>query len=239
MIWFACKQCNKVFNRPAEQAGTLVFCACGAANRVPWESTVAAPESPAEPGGAALPREEQPLRMSPLDEDDDWLRRRTQDRRRPRREVVHPDPAYCFNHSEIASQQTCADCGVGFCTACVISLQGQTLCGPCKNFRLRSLQRPSQVSALAIVALALGLVAAPMGLFCFSSMMMAGKVPVLGYMGTLFPLLTLVMGFLALKQIESNPRLGGRALAITAVLISLVAAYLTVAWVEVLRRQLT
>ena len=43
MIWFACKQCGKRHSRAESSIGTLIFCECGQANTVPWESTVEAP----------------------------------------------------------------------------------------------------------------------------------------------------------------------------------------------------
>src|ERR1700730_18686293 len=46
MIWFACKLCGNKQSRSDEQAGSLVFCTCGQANRVPWESDPAAQEAP-------------------------------------------------------------------------------------------------------------------------------------------------------------------------------------------------
>ena len=46
MIFFACKQCGKRFERPNQAAGTLLFCPCGAGTHVPWESTLPAEEVP-------------------------------------------------------------------------------------------------------------------------------------------------------------------------------------------------
>src|SRR5262245_43586005 len=56
MIWFPCKTCGKKHKRPDEAAGSLVFCSCGEANRVPWESTTTADEVPTEaPPAPATP----------------------------------------------------------------------------------------------------------------------------------------------------------------------------------------
>ena len=42
------------------------------------------------------------------------------------------------------------------------------LCGPCKNFRLRSLSRPPKLSVMAILGLIVGLVGGPIAL-CLGS----------------------------------------------------------------------
>ena len=46
MIWFTCKKCGKTHNRPDTAAGTMIFCACGNGNTVPWESTASEPATP-------------------------------------------------------------------------------------------------------------------------------------------------------------------------------------------------
>src|SRR5438874_9786727 len=116
MIWFACKQCGQRHSRPDDAAGTVVFCDCGKGNRVPWTSTE--PADVPEPSAAER-------------EDNDRPRRR-------RGPAERRDRGYCLNHPDTASEQTCADCGEGFCADCVVTLQGEVLCGPCKNFRIRS-----------------------------------------------------------------------------------------------------
>ena len=140
MIWFACKQCGKRHGRPDEAAGTVVFCDCGQGIRVPWTSTESAdgPEPPA------------------TQREDEWDR--PQRRLQP---AARHDPNYCLNHPDTASQHTCADCGEAFCADCVVALQGEMLCGPCKNFRIRSLHRPARPSGLAIGSLILGLIGGP------------------------------------------------------------------------------
>src|SRR6267378_4792578 len=140
MIWFACKQCGKRHGRPDEAAGTVVFCDCGQGNRVPWTSTEST-------GGSESPADER---------EDKWDR--PQRRRQP---AARHDPNYCLNHPDTASQHTCADCGEAFCADCVVALQGEMLCGPCKNFRIRSLHRPARPSGLAIGSLILGLIGGP------------------------------------------------------------------------------
>lgn len=199
MIWFVCKQCSKPMKRAENAAGSLVFCECGQANRVPWESTLI---PPSEPDAEESPAEE-PARP----------------RRSRRPEFVPRDPAYCFNHQEIASQQTCADCDEHFCSACVVTLQGITLCGPCKNFRLAKLQRSRSVSGLAIGSLAVGLAGGPFGC-CLSTMGLGndsefrGFAAIFALASMLLPAIALALGFLALREIGRNPRVGGQALAI-------------------------
>ena len=61
--------------------------------------------------------------------------------------------------------QACADCKEPFCAGCLVAFQGQSICGPCKNFRLRRLQRPARVSVLAILAPLLSLGAGGFWLF--------------------------------------------------------------------------
>jgi hypothetical protein len=210
MIWFACKKCGKAHKRPEEAIGTLVFCTCGEGNRVPWENTITPPEEPPEP--------EAP-RVDPapaVEEEEDRPRRRPRRREEPRR-----DPAYCFNHEDQPSEQTCADCGEAFCSACVVTLQDRVLCGPCKNFRIRGLQRPKQVPALAVLALVAGLASGPLS-FCLTVPIFnpqTGGQPALALGlsvgGLLLPLGALVLGAFALREIETKPHTGGRGTAVT------------------------
>jgi hypothetical protein len=217
MIWFACKDCGKRHQRPVEAAGTLVFCSCGAGNRVPWESTVTPPEQPDEPvpavptGGAGRAAEEE--------EADDRAPRR---RRGP--EPRSRDPAYCLNHPDDASVKTCDDCHEAFCERCVVPLQGRTLCGPCKNFRLRSAQRPLQPSALAILSVVVGVVSGPPGLCLLGGLVTpdagAGMATFFGIAGILLPLVAIGFGLGALWMLNRNPRLAGRGLAVTGMAVA-------------------
>ncbi len=220
MIRFHCNQCGKPFERSDDTAGSLVFCACGAANRVPWPSE----SLPSPPAAEASPR------RSPSGE------QRVPDFDPPRYphepEVRRRDPAYCFNHTAIPRQHTCSACGEGFCADCVVVLQGQTLCGPCKNFRIRELNRPPRVSALAIVAPILALVAGPvtyfMLLICIGSQPGASAVTSLAFVGLLCQLLAVLLAVLSLRNQANDPRLGGRALAITGLVAALTASLMTI-----------
>jgi hypothetical protein len=209
MIWFACKQCGKRQERPDSAAGSLVFCECGQGNRVPWESTVEAPELPPEPAPSVPPRRP---RSADYDEPE-----------RPRRPRWHEptprDPAYCLNHQEVPYEQVCADCGEHFCSACTVTFRGKTLCGPCKNFRVSGVHRPLRVSAMAILSLVLALVGCPLAC-CLSSAPVGALAQstllavVLCAAGLVVPSTALLLGLLALRETDSNPRVGGRGLAI-------------------------
>jgi hypothetical protein len=211
MIWFACKQCGKRQGRSESQAGTLVFCDCGQGNRVPWESTAPQPdpsELPAPPAPGWAPNADAgtgaPL---PLPRRRNW-------------EVRRPNPAFCINHVETASEHTCDDCRGHFCPACVVLLQGRTMCGPCKNFRVRALNRPPRSAPLAIVALVVSLVISPVAFFltlmAIGLQVSGGAMPgvlLLCLVGLALPAGALVLTCVALRQVEARPGMGGRSLA--------------------------
>jgi hypothetical protein len=213
MIWFACKQCGRKQQRPDSAAGSLVFCECGQGNRVPWESTVEAPEAPPEPEPSSPYPRRRP-RFGDFDEPERPIRRRW-------REPEARDPAYCFNHQQVAYEQVCSDCGEHFCPNCVVAFRGQTLCGPCKNFRVAGVHRPLSISVMAIVSLVLAGIGLPLG-FCLSVsglVSMSAPSPLVSLflhaLGLVVPGVAFVLGLLAMREIDRNPRVGGRGLAIT------------------------
>ncbi|HVS35342.1 MAG TPA: hypothetical protein VMS17_07140 [Gemmataceae bacterium] len=179
-----------------------------------------------------------PRPRAPYDDYDDW-----DDRRRPgpppppddasagdllrrRRAQVfrRHRPGYCFNHDDVATEKTCADCKEHFCPNCLVEVQGKTLCGPCKNFLVRGLHRPGKVPPLAIVAVIVGMVSSPVT-FCltlFGTPMGGLGAMLLGIVGLVIPVGGLVLSWLALRQIESKPNMGGRGLAMTGATSSLV-----------------
>jgi hypothetical protein len=232
MIWFACKQCGKRHGRAEGLAGTMVFCECGRGNRVPWSSTAPEPDPselvPAVPAVPVPPHArpaEVPLPArpwSPPPEDDVWHPPQRPTLRHPR-EGRRPDPRNCLNHDADA-EKTCDDCHCSFCSACVVRLQDRTLCGPCKNFRVRGLHRPSRTSPMAVIALISALVSGPV---CFWLSMMAvgvfrmrgDQVGALGFcvVALVLPVIGLVLGGMALRDVEKSPNLGGRSLAVTGV----------------------
>jgi hypothetical protein len=246
MIWFACRQCGKIHGRPENAVGTVVFCDCGQGNHVPWESTAAPPvETPAalpqaEPvpvPRVPVPRGAVPLDPTPLPELQPVGGRRgarvlhggthhdgpePRERRGPRR-----DPDFCFNHQGFASEVTCDDCQERFCKQCVVELQGKTLCGPCKNHRVRMLLKPARTSGLAIAAVLTAMVAGLFGMCLLTAGMVADN--------AVLPLLALTpqvvacgLGVLAIYFTATRPRLTGQAMAITAVVTSVVAGLVVV-----------
>lgn len=215
MIWFACKQCGKQHSRDEYLVGTLVFCECGRGNRVPWSSTVAEPEE-------ALPLSPSQPRAAALDFDKKRPKSDESEKRRAR-EKRCIDPAYCLNHEETPKKVICEACRCSFCSDCVVILQGQTLCGPCKNFRIGSLSRPTSLLPLAIVAFILGLVSIVVSMILTIAAVFAS---VVGEPGVLVAIVCcliavvlacgeLFVGWLALRQIDRQPKFGGRSLATT------------------------
>ncbi|HWG41218.1 MAG TPA: hypothetical protein VN688_00420 [Gemmataceae bacterium] len=234
MIWFACKQCDKRHGRAEALSGTLVFCECGHGNRVPWSSTVPEPEAePARPAPPPPPRGRIP--RSPLEEDA-WQPEFPQPRRS--RERRRPDPAYCLNHEDSPKEMTCDACHGSFCAACVIALQGQMLCGPCKNFRVRGLNRPGHFSPLAIIALVLSLIGGPvaalLALMAIGAQTAGGGAGVtvavmICLIAVLLPVASVIVGWFGLRQIESKPNMIGRSLAMTGATTGLAATLLCLA----------
>jgi hypothetical protein len=218
MIAFPCSQCGKRFDRPETAAGSVLFCACGARNVVPWESTLSGP--PPEPA-AIPPRTAWP---SPYPE---------------RPAVRQRDPAHCFNHQDTAVQHSCAACGEKFCADCVLTLQGKILCGPCKNFQVRGRQRPPRISVMAIFSPLVAMISAPpLGFTLFvvaglsaqtsttTSAGILGTVAVVGLAAIGVQLFALLLGAASLRQIENQPSLSGRSLAITGIVAAVVCAIL-------------
>jgi hypothetical protein len=105
----------------------------------------------------------------------------------------------------------------------VVTLQGQTLCGPCKNFRIRGLNRPARLSPLAIVSLILALVCTLVAViltFLAIGLTVASENGVYGsviacFVAMILAAAELIVGWMALRQIERQANLGGRALAMT------------------------
>jgi hypothetical protein len=259
MIWFNCKQCGRKHSRPDGQAGAMIFCDCGQGLRVPWSSTIPEPEA----GNDLIPLADEPApagpvpsaRAVPVPTDDSAPRRPSipvppsppsaapPRRQKPYRKV---NPGFCLNHDETASAHTCADCRLPFCAACVVSLKGVMLCGPCKNFRLRSQTRAARVSGLAIVGLVVGLASGPVA-FCLSMMGVGAQIASEGSLalaivfvviGMLLPGAGIVLSGLALQTIDNRPNVGGRGLALTAFVTSLVGVLwnLTVGLLVILKQ---
>ena len=75
------------------------------------------------------------------------------------------DPNFCLYHTAVASHAVCADCKNGFCQDCLVQFQGQPLCAPCKNQRVKGLHKASPTSQLALASLLLALFTGPLA-FC-------------------------------------------------------------------------
>jgi hypothetical protein len=225
MIWFNCKQCGKTHGRPDNLAGTLVFCECGHGNRVPWNSTAPAQEIPdAEPAPPPQPRAPERAPAPPAYPPSAPLPPRKV------RERLRIRPEYCLQHDETPSTEVCADCKMRFCSACVVTLQGRTLCGPCKNFRIRALSQPPRILPLAIISLILALTAGPVTLvLSFLAVGLSiqegatGVAVLLCVLALALPTVGLVLGGMALRQIETQAFTGGRALAASGSVASLVS----------------
>lgn len=223
MIVFACQQCGKRFARAESTSGSALFCECGTRNQVPWESTL--PDSEAPPPPPPPPRLPEPRRPDL----DPWAAPRPVPRQR--------NPAYCFNHQDTPPQNSCADCGERFCSDCVVVLQGQPVCGPCKNLRMRNLQRPPQVSVAAILAPIIALITGPGAVLVMLVALgstgnganvgaAAGVVIVIALFALILQAVALLLGAWSLRSLETNPKLSGRALAITGMVAAVVSAVL-------------
>lgn len=209
MIAFPCEKCGKRFDRPDATAGSLVWCACGARNVVPWESSL--PPAPPAPERPPAP----PLAIP------QWV---GWDKPAPARRERFAN--FCFNHQETPIRESCAACREGFCADCVVSFQGRSLCAPCKNYAVRRLQKPPRITALAILAPVVALVLGPLGMLLLGPLAGAiltrgpgndvlGVFLVVAVLALGAQLAALVMSVLALRKVEGSAGLGGRAWAIT------------------------
>jgi predicted Zn finger-like uncharacterized protein len=124
----------------------------------------------------------------------------------------------CFNHGNTPAAHRCAECGEPFCTACLVTLQKKNVCGPCKDFRLRPLERPPRTSVLAIFALALGLASAPFGL-CLTLLQQTiypaawAHTILVGLTGLCAAFLALMTGANAFRAIARTAKLRGHVVA--------------------------
>jgi hypothetical protein len=194
--------------------------------RVPWTSSVAE-ESAGPDTSAQAPREPSERRF---DEDPPPTKRWQRSR-----EVDDSGESCCLNHMNRPSDANCADCREAFCTACCVTLQGQTLCGPCKDFRTKALRRPPQVSALAIISCALAILFAGPVSFCLPLISVTTQAEgqfhfapalIFGAIAFALPFTALVLGLLALREIETKPHISGRPAALTGT----IAAAVGVIW---------
>jgi hypothetical protein len=241
MIWFTCGKCGKTIGRPENNAGSMVFCECGQGNRVPWESTAAEPPPsvPAMPSYGTPSYGSPPAHSSPnsapatptlapltFDMPSSYPPNRPEERTRRRGE--RRDPNYCFNHPDSPQTGVCEDCGEAFCDACLVSLQGAKLCGPCKNFRVRRLELPPRNSGAATTSFVVAAIAASVLGFCLFPMSGYQAVRVVCLLALLPAFLALGLGIRALYLSRFEERPGGQAIATTGITTAAIAIVLTV-----------
>lgn len=234
MIWFSCKQCGKTHGRPETAIGATIFCDCGQGLLVPWESTASEPPPALEAEVVAPP----PPQLEPVTFDvvPSETPAPAQPRTRKRGRLSRRDPAYCFNHEEVARKSICGDCGESFCDECLVEFQGAGLCGPCKNYRVKNLQRSLPPSNLSILGLLVALLTGP----CAVCMLTSGQTgfPWWNFVALLPQAAAVVLAILALRDADQEAKSSGPALALTAlataatssVLICLLAIYAPHGW---------
>jgi len=232
MIWFACKQCGKVHGRSESSAGTTIFCDCGQGNVVPWESSAKEPEKgtePALPAGSPVPAAPR-LKPMVFDASPPPLPSRSNDgggRAAPpqeRRDRKGPrDPNACLNHDNRVKQNTCVDCGEGFCSLCVATFEGKVLCGPCKNFRVRLLQKPLRIAFASWFSVVLAVMLGPLA-FCVLPIGQSSWSLLWTFLALIPQGVAIFLAVLAWRSIEKDPGLSGRGFALSG----MVAGSLTV-----------
>lgn len=233
MIWFTCNKCKKTHSRPDTSAGTMIFCECGNGTTVPWESTAAEPAAPpqavAAPKGPDLgpiqfepvimptppsaagskPGSTYPTTPSRYDDEEERPYRRGRTEKR--------DPEFCFNHQRRPKVQTCTECDQGFCADCLVKFQGQLLCGPCKNFRSRSVELPPVSSTMANASLIITLVAGPLMVCLLIWGSNSTPMRVMSLLSLLPQLMAIGLGVWALRDAEKERKGGGQWVAIAGV----------------------
>jgi hypothetical protein len=158
--------------------------------------------------------------------------------RRPDRIPRRVRANLCFNHDEEASKDTCAACKLPFCGNCLVTVQDQLLCGPCKNFRIAGLGRTTRILPLAILALVVSLVSGPVmlilsllgvSLYLSEGADGLGMAIAMCVLSLATPLAGLVLALMALRRLEAKAQYGGRGLAAGAACVGVVGVLWTVA----------
>ncbi|MFO0866605.1 MAG: hypothetical protein U0744_18525 [Gemmataceae bacterium] len=143
--------------------------------------------------------------------------------RRRRKHVV--DPNICFNHERTASKTVCRDCGVGFCEQCLVEFEGASLCGPCKNFRIRMVQQPHDMPGLAVLALLGALLTTPF-FFCLLPMGKQNAIPMLALLAILPEIGAFLAAVVVLSRLSKSGKTAGRSLALATIVASVVLSFL-------------
>jgi hypothetical protein len=238
MIWFSCAKCGQALGREESSAGVVVFCNCGQGNVVPWESTIAAQSQPSSLAGESKGPDAEPplLQAVPVGEEQIPVVRRAKvpvvgeaADSRGRRAEAPRDPKACFNHQDRPAKEKCTDCGENFCDDCLVRLKGTPLCGPCKNVRLRQNSQPLKLSIKAVGGVVLALCCAPL-VMCLLPVGVNETSVVFAAMAFVGQLVAMLLGVLALRETERNPRLTGRSLAITTLLTGALGCLLIVSF---------
>jgi hypothetical protein len=226
MIWFTCK-CGKTHGRPETAIGATIFCECGAGVVVPWESTAAEPPAQAVPEIAPALKLE-PINLEPLPAQSSPPRPGPSPPARGRRRArqVRRDPNYCFNHERLAKQGACDDCGESFCASCLVTFDEAALCAPCKNYRVKNLQRPVPASNLSWASVLVALFTAALIL----SLLPAGRlgVPWWSIVALATQMLAATLAVLALRQKGKDAEIAGTPLALTGLLGAVVTTVLII-----------
>ena len=221
MIWFSCQQCGKTHSRPESASGATIFCECGTGTIVPWESSAAEPSVP-----PPLPDVPAALKLEPVTFDAVPSKPGPPSRARKRARLRRRDPLFCLNHEEVARHGACADCSESFCRGCLVSFDDATLCGPCKNYRVKNLQRALPPSNLAIVSMLLALLSAPVTL----AFLPAGHAgfPWLSLLALVPQGLAAALAMLALRGAAKDLHAAGRSLAFTGIVSAAVTTLLII-----------
>ncbi len=237
MIWFACKQCGKTHGRPDSAIGATIFCDCGSGLLVPWESTATEPPTPEIVPEMPLAFKLEPVTFDAVASKSDEPAPAPPPRPRKRARTGRRDPQYCFNHQEAFKRAACADCGEGFCERCLVSFAGTDLCGPCKNYRVRNLQRAAPLSNLAILSMVGVVLTGPLTL----AMLPVGRpgFPVWSVIALVLQVGVFVLSLFAMREADRDPKSTGRVFAFTglvsaavvSVLILLLTIYVPRQWV--------
>jgi hypothetical protein len=108
----------------------------------------------------------------------------------------------CLNHPYVEATRPCAQCARPFCDGCTVEITGRRMCQECKAWAVVGVVQRPQMHPLALPAL---------------------LVPALGYLFCLTPITApvgLYMGRRVLDEIRQEPHLGGRSMALAAMVVA-------------------
>ena len=114
-----------------------------------------------------------------------------------------------------------AGCKLPFCNNCLVTIQGQTLCGPCKNFRIAGMGRTTRLLPLSVLALVVSLVSGPVmlilsllavSLYLSEGLEAVGAAIALCLMALVMPVAGLALAVMALRRLEKRPEIRSESL---------------------------